>query len=102
MNKNIQAVCDDASNLAQDARNLVTATADVANEKVSQARERLSAALDNGKEIYGRARDQVVKGAKAADEVVHDNPYKVIGIAVGIGLLLGYLCGTRHSSNSQE
>jgi len=85
--------------LAEDARALMAATADVAGEKVSEARQRLAAALESGKEIYGRVREKAVEGVKAADEVVHEHPYQAIGIAFGVGALIGYLVSRRCSRN---
>ena len=85
--------------LAEDARALMAATADVAGEKVSEARKRLAAALESGKEIYGRVREKAVEGVKAADEVVHEHPYQAIGIAFGVGALIGYLVSRRCSRN---
>jgi ElaB/YqjD/DUF883 family membrane-anchored ribosome-binding protein len=83
--------------LAGDARALMAATDDVAGEKVSEARKRLAAALDSAKEIAGRVRDKAVAGAKAADEAVHEHPYQAIGVAFGVGALLGYLVMRRCS-----
>jgi ElaB/YqjD/DUF883 family membrane-anchored ribosome-binding protein len=77
----------------------MVATADVAGEKVSEARKRLSAALDRGREMYGRAREQAIEGAKVADEAVHEHPYQAIAIGVGVGALLGYLITRRCSRN---
>ncbi len=85
--------------LAEDARALMTATADVAGEKVGEARKRLAAALESGKEIVGRVRDKAVEGAKAADEAVREHPYQAIGIGVGIGVLIGFLAARRCASN---
>lgn len=85
--------------LADDARALMTATADVAGEKVVEARKRLNAALERGKEIYGQVRRQAVQGAKAADEAVHEHPYQAIAIGVGVGALIGYLIARRCSRN---
>ena len=99
MSKQTQAISNDLGQLAEDARALMAATADVAGEKVSEARKRLAAALENGKEIYGRAREKAVEGVKAADEVVHDHPYQAIGIAFGVGALVGYLVSRRGSQN---
>ena len=95
MNKQTQAISNDVSQLAEDARALLTATADVAGEKVGEARKRLAAALESGKEIYGRVRDKAVEGAKAADQTVRDNPYQAIAIGVGVAALVGYLLGRR-------
>ena len=83
--------------VAEDARALMAATADVAGEKVSEARERLAAALDSAKEIAGRVRDKAVERAQAADKTVRDNPYQAIGIVFGVGALIGYLVARRCS-----
>ena len=99
MNKQTQAIDNDLSTLAEDARALMAATADVAGEKVSEARRRLAAALENGKELYGRVRDKAVEGAKATDEAVHEHPYHAIGIALGVGALIGSLAARRCSRN---
>lgn len=97
MDKHAHATSNDMGTLAEDARALMAATADVAGDKVGEARKRLAAALESGKEIYGRVRDKAVEGAKAADEVVREHPYQALGIAVGIGALLGYLLASRCS-----
>src|SRR5471030_2847854 len=89
----------DAGELAEDARALMAATADVAGEKVGEARKRLAAALDRGREIAGNVRDKAVAGAKAADEAVHEHPYQAIGIALGVGAVIGYLVSRRCSRN---
>ena len=68
MSKETQAISQDVSQLAEDARALMAATADVAGEKVGEARKRLAAALERGKELYGQVREKAVAGAKAADE----------------------------------
>ena len=99
MNKETQAIRNDMGQLADDARALMTATADVAGEKVGEARQRLAAALERGKEIYGRVRQQAVEGAKAADVAVHEHPYQAIAIGVGCGALIGYLLARRCGRN---
>jgi ElaB/YqjD/DUF883 family membrane-anchored ribosome-binding protein len=99
MSKQTQAISNDMGQLAEDARALMAATADVAGEKVSEARKCLAAALESGKEIYGRVREKAVEGVKAADEVVHEHPYQAIGIAFGVGALIGYLVSRRCSRN---
>jgi ElaB/YqjD/DUF883 family membrane-anchored ribosome-binding protein len=99
MNQPTPATSNDLGTLAEDARALMAATADVAGEKVGEARRRLAAALDSAKAIAGRVRDKAVEGAKAADEAVHEHPYQAIGIALGVGALIGYLVARRCTNN---
>ena len=99
MNKQTQAISNDVVQLAEDARALLTATADVAGEKVGEARKRLAAALESGKEMYSRVKDKAVEGAKAADETVRANPYQAIAIGVGVGAIIGYLVARRGACN---
>ena len=97
MRKQTQATSNDVGTLAEDARALMAATADVAGEKVAEARKRLAAALERGKEICGCLREKAVGCSKAADEAVHEHPYQAIGIALGAGALIGYLLARRCS-----
>ncbi len=87
----------DASQLADDARALMAATADVAGEKVAEARKRLAAALESAKEIASKVKDKAVEGAKVTDKTIRENPYQAIAVGVGIGFLLGYLIANRRS-----
>jgi ElaB/YqjD/DUF883 family membrane-anchored ribosome-binding protein len=43
------------------------------------------------KTIVQRAEEKAVERAKAADRVVRDHPYQTIGLAFGLGLLIGIL-----------
>jgi ElaB/YqjD/DUF883 family membrane-anchored ribosome-binding protein len=86
---------ESATNLAHDAQDLLAATADVAETKVVEARKRLLAALERGKEAWGQVQEQAAAQAKVADELVHEYPYQSIGIALGVGTLLGLLMARR-------
>jgi ElaB/YqjD/DUF883 family membrane-anchored ribosome-binding protein len=101
MNQHTSTTGNDLGTLAEDARNLMAATADVAGEKVGEARKRLAAALERGKQMAFQARDKAVEGAKAADQAVRENPYQAIGIAFGVGALLGFLLTRRCSRDSE-
>jgi ElaB/YqjD/DUF883 family membrane-anchored ribosome-binding protein len=102
MNKQMNPLTNDVDTLAEDARALIAATADVAGEKVVEARKRLTAALERGKVIYGRVREQAVESAKAADDAVHEHPYQAIALGVGLGALIGFLITRRCSSNGNH
>jgi ElaB/YqjD/DUF883 family membrane-anchored ribosome-binding protein len=99
MNNQKQISGNDLGTLAEDARNLMSATADVTGEKVAEARKRLAAALQRTKEIAARVRDKAVEGAKATDEAVHEHPYHAMGIALAVGALVGFLAARRCSRN---
>jgi ElaB/YqjD/DUF883 family membrane-anchored ribosome-binding protein len=99
MNKHKHATINNMGTLAEDARALMTATADVAGETVGEARKRLAAALDSAREIAGRVRDKAVEGANAVDETVRESPYQAIGVAFGVGALVGYLAMRRCARN---
>jgi ElaB/YqjD/DUF883 family membrane-anchored ribosome-binding protein len=98
----MHSISNDADTLAEDARALMAATADVAGEKVVEARKRLGAALERGREIYVRVREPAVEGARAADEAVHEHPYQAIALGVGLGALIGFLIIRRRSSNGNH
>ncbi len=95
MENQTQQASNDMGTLAEDARDVIAATADVAGENVAEARNRLAAALERVEEICGRVREKAVQGAKATDEAVREHPYQAIGIAVGVGALIGYLAARR-------
>jgi len=86
-----------AGSLAEDARALLTATAEVAGGKVAEARARLAVALENARDMAGNVRDKAIAGAKATDKVVRKHPYKAIAIAVGTGALVGTVLARRQS-----
>jgi len=82
-------------NLIEDARELLSATAGVAGDKVTEARRRLSAALEKGRETWRTVQSSAVSGARATDHAIRENPYKSIGIAFGLGVVLGLVLRRR-------
>lgn len=93
MKKNTAAndLAEPMQNLVEDARELLSATADVAEEKVVAARRRLSSAIDKGRDAWRAVQDSAVSGAKATDHAIREHPYQSIGIAFGVGIVLGLL-----------
>lgn len=86
---------ESTSSLADDARELLAATAGMAETKVVEARRRLQSALERGREAWGEFQDRAIDQAKVADEVIRDHPYQSIGVAFGVGALLGVLIARR-------
>jgi len=95
MSKQSEAVSNDINALADDARALLKDTAAMTGDKVADARKRLEAALESAKEICGRVQEKAIEGAKATDKAVREHPYQAVGVAFGIGLLVGYLLSRR-------
>lgn len=85
-----------AENLVEDAQELLAATAHVAEEKVVEARKRLTVAIKKGKEAWNTVQEKAVAGAQATDQVIRDHPYKSLGVALGIGALIGCLLSRRN------
>jgi ElaB/YqjD/DUF883 family membrane-anchored ribosome-binding protein len=82
--------------LVEDAQALLAATAHVAEEKVVEARKRLTAAIEKGRETLNNVQEKAIAGAKATDQVIRDHPYQSIGVALGVGALVGFLLSRRN------
>jgi ElaB/YqjD/DUF883 family membrane-anchored ribosome-binding protein len=81
----------DLQAVVQDAEELMDATAGQAGEKVGAIRSRLAAAIKSAKASYQRVQEGTVAAAKATDKTIRAHPYESIGIAFGLGLLVGVL-----------
>jgi ElaB/YqjD/DUF883 family membrane-anchored ribosome-binding protein len=89
----------DMRNVISDAEDLLRATASQAGEKIAVARERIQDSLHQAKVKLAEAEAIVSERAKQAarytDDYVHENPWRAIGVAAGVGLLLGLLITRR-------
>lgn len=86
-----ERLTSDLKAVVHDAEALMTATAGQAGGKVTQARTRLSAAIESVKATYEQWEQKTVAAAKATDKTIRAHPYESIGIAFGLGLLVGVL-----------
>ena len=90
---------NDLRTLARDAEHLVEATAEDVSEKAGHARERLSSAVERLKETCEELQERSLASARAAveetDRAVRSHPYQSIGVAFGVGFLVGYLMRRR-------
>ena len=96
---NKEKLVADLKVVVADAEELLRATASQAGEKVTAARARIEASLAAAKVKLSEAErallEQTKRAAKATDEYVHDHPWKAVGVAAGIGFVLGLLIGRR-------
>ena len=88
-------VVGDLKNLVADAEELLKATASQAGEKVAEARQKIDQSLIEGKKALADAEKTLIKkskeAAEVADDYVRDNPWSAVGMAAGVGLVLGLL-----------
>ena len=88
-------VLGDLKTLADDADALLRATAQDAGEKAKEIRARLAIAIDKAKSTCDEMRVQGFASAKAAaqktDDTIRAHPYESMGVAFGVGVLLGAL-----------
>ncbi|QEL56192.1 DUF883 family protein [Chromobacterium paludis] len=97
--KEKEQLLDDVRQVLASTEELIDATVDDGSAQSKELRKRLSEKLGTAKAklrdaevaVMGKAKE----AAKATDEYVHENPWKSIGIAAGVGFLLGMLVSRR-------
>jgi ElaB/YqjD/DUF883 family membrane-anchored ribosome-binding protein len=78
----------DLTTLVNDAEELVKATG---GQLADKSKTELVTALDRVKTSCRRMQDQAIAGARSADRAIRGHPYQSVGIAFGVGLLIGVL-----------
>lgn len=74
--------------VVEDGEELLRATAGEVGERARHARDRLSASLEDARHTV---EDKAVAGAKATDQAIREHPYESLGVAFGLGVLIGVL-----------
>lgn len=92
---NKEKLLSDLKVLIGDAEELLKATASQAGERVGEARKHIERSLEEGKKNLSKSQELLVNKsqelAKATEDYVRDNPWNAVGIAAGVGLVLGLL-----------
>lgn len=90
---------EDLKVVVTDAEELLRATASQAGEKAAAAREKIQQSLQQAKIKLSEAEvalvDKTKQAALVTDEYVHEHPWKAVGVAAGIGLIIGMLISRR-------
>ena len=98
-NNSKQKLVSDMKIVVSDAEEILRATAGVAGEKMVDLREQIADRLHDAKIRLADAEaalvDKTKAAARATDDYVNDNPWQAVGIAAGVGLLLGIIIGRR-------
>ena len=99
MSQASQQLVTDLRILAADAEELVKATAAQTGDRIAEVRGKIQKSVAELRPQLVEAQAVLTEKAKAAantaDAVVRDKPWTAIGIAAGVGLLLGLLIGRR-------
>ena len=82
--------------IVDDTRALLAATAHATEDTVVEARNRLKSALDATTNTCVRVKDRALATAKATDKAIRQKPYHAMGIAFGVGALLGFFWSRRN------
>lgn len=81
----------DLKRVMQDSEELLADSKDVVGEKAHRMRERLAETIEAAKATCRKLEEKAIAGAKATDKAVHEHPYPAMGVAFGVGLLIGVL-----------
>ena len=96
---NKEKLISDVRVVISDAEELLRMTANQAGEGAVAVRGRIEAGLKKARADLVHLQDAAVVKAKAAgratDDYVNENPWKSVGVAAGIGLVVGLLIGRR-------
>ncbi|MDQ6620089.1 MAG: DUF883 family protein [Pseudomonadota bacterium] len=86
-------------NLIAEGESLLRATSNLSGEALTNAREQFRTQLGTARERVNEytavARARGREAAIMADDYVHDNPWGAIGVAAGVGFVVGTLISRR-------
>ena len=86
-----ESLVTDLKRVVRDSEELLHDSGAAVGEKAHSIRERLAATLESAKATCRKLEDKAVESAKATDKVIREHPYQSIGVAFGVGLLIGVL-----------
>ena len=94
-----QQLVSDIKSVISDAEDMLGATADQTGEKIASLRARIEVRLRDARLRLTDAEDLLVTKTKAAaratDDYVHESPWAAVGIAAGVGVLVGLIISRR-------
>ena len=81
----------DLGEAVREGEEMLNAATTETGEKGRALRAKLEDAVGKAKDLYNRLEEKTVEAAKATDKTIRAHPYESIGIAFGVGLLIGVL-----------
>lgn len=93
--KNMQKIRQDLRVLIRDSEALLKAEGEELAERGQELRDRLAATLEAAKSSYHDLEDKAWDEVEALDQTIHNNPYQFLGVACGLGILVGLYLNRR-------
>ncbi len=90
-NGQARATVADLKALIREAQDALENVGDTATTEVQVLRDRLKMVLSDGQATVKSLTDAARRQAGRADDTIRANPYQSIGIAAGVGLIVGIL-----------
>lgn len=95
-----RAISREFQTLISDAENLLKQTTGSAGGQTEELRNRINANIERAKDLLkdseNSLRDQGQAARQATEDYLHEHPWQSLGIAAGVGFLLGLLTSPRH------
>jgi ElaB/YqjD/DUF883 family membrane-anchored ribosome-binding protein len=94
-----EQLVNDLRAVVREAQQLLDSGVAGCSSQASQTRQRLESALDEVKRSWAAcgpsARQRLSQWQHASDDYVHQHPWTTVGVAVGMGVAMGWLLGRR-------
>jgi ElaB/YqjD/DUF883 family membrane-anchored ribosome-binding protein len=94
-----QRLASSLQHMVNEAEHLLSTAARSGDEHFNAARDKFEQQLRQAKnelrDLQGSAVESARRAARVTDHAVHDHPYAAMGIAGGVGLLVGMLISRR-------
>lgn len=84
-------VLADLKRVVQDSEELLADSAGAVGEKAHELRERLARKLEVAKATCHRLEEKTREAARATDRLIRKHPYPSLGVAFGVGIVIGFL-----------
>ena len=98
-NRNLAVTKDrlvtDLKNVVTDSEMLLKELAGELSDRGKSARARLMETLASARSTCGQLEEKAKAGVEAADTAVREHPYTSLGVAFGLGVLVGIIASRR-------
>jgi ElaB/YqjD/DUF883 family membrane-anchored ribosome-binding protein len=82
--------------VTEHAKHLLAATSHITESKVAEAHNKLSELLESAKDSVEYVEERAEEAAKQATTYIKEKPLQAVGLAIGIGALLGFCIARRN------